>query len=125
MPAHSFPAAIVSALLVLALAVSPLHAAPHDNWVVYDNLGEGPGKGRHVELISGDEEYRSEESLPQLGKILAQRHGFKCTVLFAVDPATEEINPEIVDNIPGLAALDAAELMIISTRFRSLPDRQM
>jgi hypothetical protein len=28
-------------------------------------------------LISGDEEYRSEESLPQLAKILSERYGFK------------------------------------------------
>jgi hypothetical protein len=39
----------------------------------------GPTHKRIV-LISGDEEYRSEESLPQLAKILSQRHGFECTV---------------------------------------------
>lgn len=26
--------------------------------------GDGPGEGRHVVLVSGDEEYRSEESMP-------------------------------------------------------------
>jgi type 1 glutamine amidotransferase len=76
-------------------------------------------------LVSGDEEYRSEEALPQLGKILAKHHGFKCTVLFAVDPKTGDINPEVVDNIPGLEALKTADLMIIATRFRNLPDAQM
>jgi hypothetical protein len=55
-----------------------------DPGVVYDGF-DGPGNGKHVVLVSGDEEYRSEEGLPQLGKILAKRHGFKCTVLFAVD----------------------------------------
>ena len=63
-------------------------------WVVYEG-GDGPGKGKHVVLVSGDDEYRSEELLPQLGKILAKRHGFKCTVLFAIDPATGTINPKI------------------------------
>ena len=42
----------------------------------------GPGSGKRVVFISGDEEYRSEEALPMLAKILAQRHGFTSTVLF-------------------------------------------
>ena len=85
----------------------------------------GPGKGRHIVLVSGDEEYRSEEALPQLAKILAFRHGFKCTVLFAIDPADGAINPERRDNIPGLEALATADLLVIFTRFRDLPDEQM
>ena len=93
-------------------------------WVVYDGYA-GPGKGKHVVLVSGDEEYRSEEALPQLGKILAKRHGFKCTVLFAIDPETGEIDPNTNSNIPGLGALASADVMIIATRFRDLPDAQM
>lgn len=85
----------------------------------------GPGKGKHIVLVSGDEEYRSEEMLPQLAKILATRHGFKCTVLFAIDPADGTINPERRDNIPGLEALDHADLMVLLIRFRDLPDDQM
>ena len=95
-----------------------------DLWVVYPG-GEGPGKGKHVVLVSGDEEYRSEEALPQLGKILARRHGFRCTVLFAIDPKTGTINPDNTRNIPGLAALRTADLMVIATRFRDLSDEQM
>lgn len=95
-----------------------------DPWVVYEG-GEGPGKGKHIVLVSGDEEYRSEEGLPQLGKILAKRHGFKCTVLFAIDPKDGTIEPDKNDNIPGLEALKDADLMIIATRFRNLPDEQM
>jgi hypothetical protein len=63
--------------------------------------------------------------LPQLGKILAKHHGFKCTVLFAVDPKSGEINPNVNNNIPGLETLKTADLMIIFTRFRNLPDDQM
>ena len=63
---------------------------------------DGPGKGKHIVLVSGDEEYRSEEALPQLAKILAQHHGFTCTVLFAIDPADGTIDPNRNDNIPGL-----------------------
>src|SRR5206468_4131356 len=47
--------------------------------------GAGPGQGKHIVLVAADDEYRSEESIPQLAKILARRHGFRCTVLFAID----------------------------------------
>ena len=99
-------------------------AGAADPWVTYEGY-DGPGKGKHIVLVSGDEEYRSEEALPQLGKILARHHGFKCTVLFAVDPKDGTINPQVLDNIPGLEALETADLMIIATRFRDLPDEQM
>jgi type 1 glutamine amidotransferase len=95
-----------------------------DPWVVYDGY-PGPGRGKHIVLVSGDEEYRSEESLPQLGKILARHHGFKCTVLFAINPADGTIDPLNRSNIPGLEALAPADLMIVATRFRDLPDDQM
>ena len=39
-----------------------------DPWIVFEG-GDGPGKGKHIVLISGDDEYRSEEALPQLAKI--------------------------------------------------------
>ncbi len=110
-------------LFALFVALSPLIATAAD-WVVYEGK-EGAGKGKHIVLVSGDEEYRSEEGLPQLGKILAQRHGFKCTVLFPIDPATGEINPNKANNIPGTEALKSADLMVILTRFRNLPDEQM
>jgi type 1 glutamine amidotransferase len=87
--------------------------------------GEGPGKGKLVVLVSGDEEYRSEEALTQLAKILAQHHGFDCRVLYAIHPDTGEIDPNVLDNIPGLEALEKADLMVIATRFRNLPEEQM
>ncbi|HEV2970465.1 MAG TPA: ThuA domain-containing protein [Pirellulales bacterium] len=112
-------------LVGLALVLGIGRSAHADQpWVVYDG-GDGPGRGKQIVLVSGDEEYRSEEGLPQLGKILAKRHGFKCTVLFSVDPKDGTINPNLHDNIPGLEALDSADLMIILTRFRSPPDEQM
>lgn len=109
---------------VPAMLVAVSAAQAEDPWVVYAG-GDGPGQGKHIVLVSGDEEYRSEEGLPMLGKILAKRHGFKCTVLFAVDPKTGAINPNVNNNIPGLEALKTADLMIIFTRFRNLPDEQM
>jgi type 1 glutamine amidotransferase len=112
---------VVTLAAIVFLATQALAADP---WVAYRG-GDGPGHGKHVVLISGDEEYRSEEFLPQLGKILAKRHGFTCTVLFAVNPADGMIDPDNCNNIPGLAALKNADLMIISTRFRDLPEEQM
>src|SRR4051812_22170698 len=109
-----------AALIIFALTTG----VRADPWVTYAGTS-GPGAGKQIVLISGDEEYRSEEALPQLAKILAKEHGFKCTVLFSIDPATDEINPDILNNIPGLEALDTADCMIIMTRFRDLPDDQM
>jgi len=63
--------------------------------------------------------------MPQIAEILSRRHGFKCTVLFAIDPKTGEISPSYQTNIPGLEALASADLMVIFTRFRDLPDEQM
>ncbi|MEY2905106.1 MAG: hypothetical protein RJA52_1122 [Bacteroidota bacterium] len=89
-------------------------------WTVFE------GKGKRVVLISGDEEYRSEEALPQLAAILSKHHGFHSTVLYAQDPNQPgTVNPNYRGNIPGLEALEKADLMIIFTRFRSLPDDQM
>ena len=76
-------------------------------------------------LVSGDEEYRSEQVLPALARILSTHHGFKCTVLFAVDPKEGTINPNVTTNIPGLEHLDQADLLVLFTRFRNLPDEQM
>lgn len=84
-----------------------------------------PGNGKHVVLVSGDEEYRSEEMVVQLGRILAVHHGFDCTVLFAINPETGEIDPVFVSNIPGLETLKTADVLVVNLRFRNLPDDQM
>ncbi len=76
-------------------------------------------------LIAGDQEYRSEESIPALAQILAERHGFKCTVLFPVNPQTGKIDPNTIDNLPGLAALRRADLVVLFARWLELPDDQM
>lgn len=93
-------------------------------WVVYEG-NEGPGKSKHIVFVSGDEEYRSEEALPMLAKIMAVHYGFKCTALFAIDPKTGIIDPVNQTNIPGLHHLETADMMVLSTRFRELPDEQM
>ncbi len=110
--------------LVFAGCLAVVGAAAAAPWVVYAG-SDGPGKGKQVVLVSGDEEYRSEEALTQLGRILALRHGFTCRVLFAINPADGTIDPLVLNNIPGLEALRSADLMIISTRWRDVPDEQM
>lgn len=90
-----------------------------EEWVTFE------GKGKHIVLISGDEEYRSEEAMPQLARILSKHHGFKVTVLFAIDPANATVNPDRIDNIPGLEVLKTADLAVFFIRWRDLPDSQM
>ena len=116
-------AARLAAACLLCLGALVAHANAEAG-IVFEG-DAGPGKGKHIVLVSGDEEYRSEQALPQLAKILAIRQGFKCTVLFAINRKDGTIDPDQRDNIPGLEALDSADLMIIFTRFRDLPDDQM
>jgi hypothetical protein len=110
-------------LSLVAVSLVGTFAALAEPWVVYEPKA-GTANGKHVVLLSGDEEYRSEESLPQLGKILSQRHGFKCTVLFSQD-ADGTINPNNQTNIPGMHLLASADLVVNQFRFRELPDADM
>lgn len=113
--------------ILLTLSLSLLGArttAANDDLLVYAGQS-GPGQGKHIVLMAGDEEYRSEEALPMLGRILAQRHGFTCTVLFSTNPETGTIDPINQTNIPGLSALDRADMLILFLRFRELPDSDM
>jgi type 1 glutamine amidotransferase len=112
-------------LAVLVLVVQNIAVLVHaKDWVEYEG-GNGPGAGRHIVLVSGDEEYRSEEALPQLGKILALRHGFRCTVLFAINPADGTIDPKNQTNIPGFEKTADADLLVLFLRYRELPDDEM
>jgi mono/diheme cytochrome c family protein/glucose/arabinose dehydrogenase/type 1 glutamine amidotransferase len=99
---------------VTASAADRLHLPP-----------KGKANGKKVVLVAGDEEYRSEESCPMLAKILSQKHGFECTVLFSQNPDGGFVDPNCQTNIPGSEALDSADLMIIGTRFRQLPPDQI
>jgi type 1 glutamine amidotransferase len=85
----------------------------------------GTANGKKVVLVAGDEEYRSEETCPMLAKILSQKYGFDCTVLFSINPEGGYVDPNFQKNTPGCAALDDADLLIIGTRFRQLPDEQI
>ena len=79
---------------------------------------KGPGLGKTIVLVSGDEEYRTEESMPMLAKILTQKHGFSCKVLFAWDKKRKYIDPNNQEGVIGWEHLKDADLMLIGTRFR-------
>ena len=109
--------------LLTAVAALGLATFAHAAALTYEGTA-GPGKGRQVVFIASDPEYKSEEALPALARILAKHHGFKCTVLFGLDAKTGEIKPG-EPNIPGTDALKTADLMVIFTRFQNLPAEQM
>ena len=115
---------IIAVALGVLLLGSPRFGAADEPWVVYPG-GQGPGRGKHIVFVTGEESYRSEESMPLMARILSRYHGFKCTVLFAVDPSDSTINPMVKDNIPGLEVLKSADLMVAFLRWRELPDDQM
>jgi hypothetical protein len=109
--------------LTILLGVALLSSQTPDTSVTYPAKA-GPGQGRHVVFLAGDEEYRSEEALPMLAKLLSQRHGFKTTVLFSVDP-DGTINPKAGRSLSNPAALDTADAVVMSLRFRAWPDEDM
>jgi len=113
-----------SAALCLCLFGTLLAPAAAQSSLTFEPAPGVPAKGKHVVLLSGDEEYRSEEALPMLAKILSQRHGFRATVLFALDP-DGTINPENQRSLPDSAVLDQADVLVLGLRFRQWPDDVM
>ncbi len=118
------PLVFVLSMIPNATVYAQATSTAGSSWVRYEG-SSGPGVGKHIVFVTGDEEYRSEEGMPMLAKILAVHHGFTATVLFAVDDDTGEINPDNQTNIPGLEVLDDADFMVLFTRFRELPDEDM
>ena len=111
------------AFLLAALMLLAPHSRAADG--VFYKGAAGPGSGLRIVFLAGDEEYRSEEGLPMLAKIIAARHGFDCTVLFSINQATGDIDPDCQTNEPGIEALDKADLCVMLLRFREWPDQQM
>ena len=106
----------ILAALVIANAIASLTVAVEPGLVF---MPKDNANGKHIVLVAGDEEYRTEESMPMLGKILSQKHGFKCTVVFSFGPdGADYIDPNNQEGLRGLSALKTADLMLIGTRFR-------
>ena len=104
--------------VALFLAVAFAQAA--DDHIVYKPK-DGPGGGKHIVFLCGDEEYRGEEGLPMMAKILSQRHGFKCTVLFSLNDKGE-IDPNNQKSLSNPKALDSADAIVMLLRVRTWPD---
>ncbi|HEV8061891.1 MAG TPA: ThuA domain-containing protein [Gemmataceae bacterium] len=113
---------LICCLLVCAclISTSSLRA---DDWLTFAPK-PGPGQGKHVVFLAADHEYRSEEGLPMLAKILSQRHGFKCTVLFPI-AGDGTIDPNNTNSLPGASALDSADIVVMLLRYRTWPDEVM
>src|SRR5215212_49162 len=112
---------VMAAAAWLCLPGVALAQNPH--LVVYQGT-TGPGAGKHIVFLAGDHEYRSEESMPALARILARHYGFKCSVFFTTDPKTGFIDPGS-SHIAGLEALRTADLMVVFLRFQDFPDTEM
>lgn len=113
--------------ILLCLALSPLLAltvsAEYASHVTWEGAG-GVGEGKHIVYIASDHEYRSEEALPALARIMARHYGFRCTVIFGTNPEDGTILPGS-SHLEGLEILKGADLMVIFMRFISMPDEEM
>ena len=115
------PLSSMKRIASLLLAVLGCAVTAHAQLSVTYEGKDGPGKGKHIVLLAGDEEYRSEEGLPMLGKLLSQRHGFTCTVLFSVDK-DGVIDPNSNGSITDPEKMDQADAIIMLLRFRHWSD---
>lgn len=123
MKAIPFVTHVVATVLFLAVySIASAQSAGAESWVTYKG-NEGPGKGKHVVFVLNGK-YSSAQDLAVLAEMLAVRHGFACTVLFTINPRTGAIDHE-ANEMPGLEALDKADLMVISMCARHFPDEQM
>ena len=112
-----------SSLLLACLGFAGV-AAAQEGTITYEP-GDGAGQGKHIVFVCGEWEYRCEESLPMLAKILAKRHGFKCTLLFSMNAKEGTVDPSVKTNIPGMSVLKSADLMVVFAMDLTLPDEQM
>jgi hypothetical protein len=110
-------------LLTVCLVAGLSRAGDSANSVVWEG-DAGPGKGKHIVFIASDHEYRGEETLPALARILAKNYGFKCTFIVATDPATGFILPGN-NNVGSLEAVASADLLVLFIRFQAFSDENM
>jgi Trehalose utilisation len=112
-------------LITLAVLIFATLAGASDSPNSVTWTGEaGPAKGKHIVFLAGDHEYRSEETLPALARIMAKSYGATCNFFVTTDATTGFINIDS-NNMSGLEVLEKADLMVISVRFKAFPDEQM
>ena len=74
----------------------------------------------HLVFVVGENEYRSEVTMPALAQVLADHYGFRTTLLI-----DDVLQGGEGNSINGLEALETADLLILYLRFRQLPDDQL
>ncbi|WP_031530688.1 ThuA domain-containing protein [Dyadobacter crusticola] len=110
-------------LLFLLLNFSAFAQGDASRYQVVYKGAKGPGLGKNIVFVATDHEYRSEESLPALARIMAKRYGFTCTVIWGLDDAGNILPGS--SNLKGLEVLDRADLLVIFMRFAHFEDQQM
>ena len=103
--------------VVRAVAAAPVVIAALGPAVA--RAADGPEKTPHVIFIVGESEYKSEQTMPAVAKVLQDRYGMRCTVLMdknIKDAWTPKVN-ERINDIPGLEALADADLPVRRARF--------
>ncbi len=83
------------------------------------NLCAQSSKKPHIVFVSGDHEYSSEATFPLIAKEFEAKYGFKATVL----KSSPDENAE--ENLPGLEALEQADVAVFFLRWRRLPAEQL
>jgi type 1 glutamine amidotransferase len=78
---------------------------------------------KHVAFLIGDPEYDSHKSMPAVAETMAKDYGYSVTqCVTSVVPDAPDFP---LSEFSRLEALADADLMVIFTRFRVLPDKQM
>jgi hypothetical protein len=121
----TFKRLTLSVALFLFVAAGVSSAAEPVGSITYQPGKVGGGAGKHIVFVCGEWEYRCEESLPMMAKILATHHGFKCTVLFSINPKDGTVHPPTTTNIPDMHLLKTADMMVVFAMDLELPDEQM
>jgi type 1 glutamine amidotransferase len=118
------PVCLLAVPFVFIVLLFSATVAEAQEWITYDPP-EGTGNGKKIVFIAAGWEYRAEEGMTMLAKILSQKHGFTCTVLFVINKEDGTIDPNTTDNIPGIDQLDSADLLVMLGMDLELPDEQM
>lgn len=115
---------LIKTTLFVGITSTQLFAEQPADHLFFEGAEGQPGNGKHIVLMSGDEEYRSEESMPMMAQILASQ-GFKCTVLFSMDEEGKLVDPKNQKSVSNIDSLDSADAIVLALRFRNYPEADL
>lgn len=99
-------------------------AVEHPNRVTWKGPTGLVGSGKRIVYIANDHEYRGEETLPALARIMAKHYGFTCIFVTGIDPETGFMMPGNGE-VTGLNVLDDADLLVVAIRFQQWDNEEM